>query len=302
MRSPARSLGWVGRSVTATVLVGLIVGLMGALGVAGARPVAAQQEGRTINIELIFDSSGSMAQEIGGGETRMEAAKRVMGDLIDALPEREGVNVGFRIYGHVGSPADADRPESCQSSDLVVPIQGVNKEALRQQVNAAQPTGWTPIALSLERAGGDFPAANENVTNAIVLVTDGEETCGGDPAAALRSLAAQGIDIRVNIVGFAVADEALKAQFREWAYLGNGQYFDAAGSEDLGGAIAAAVQPPFRVLDDTGQEVAGGLVDGDPVEVPAGTYDVEVQSAELQTIEDIVVEPGDRVEVEWDDR
>ena len=90
-----------------------------------------------------------MARDIGGGETRMEAAKRVMNDVIDALPEREGVNVGFRIYGHLGDNTEAGRDVSCQSSELVVPIQGVNKPALRDQVAAAQPIGWTPIALSL---------------------------------------------------------------------------------------------------------------------------------------------------------
>ena len=77
------------------------------------RPAAAapatqdEQAVRTVNLELILDLSGSMARDIGGGETRMEAAKRVMNDVIDALPEREGVNVGFRIYGHLGDNTDA---------------------------------------------------------------------------------------------------------------------------------------------------------------------------------------------------
>jgi hypothetical protein len=42
-----------------------------------------------------------MAQRIGG-ETRMTIAKRVLHDVIAAIPEREGVNVGFRLYGHRG--------------------------------------------------------------------------------------------------------------------------------------------------------------------------------------------------------
>ena len=127
---------------------------------AAAAPATQDEQAvRTVNLELILDLSGSMARDIGGGETRMEAAKRVMNDVIDALPEREGVNVGFRIYGHLGDNTEAGRDVSCQSSDLVVPIQGVNKPALRDQVAAAQPIGWTPIALSLQRAGGDFQPA-----------------------------------------------------------------------------------------------------------------------------------------------
>ena len=84
----------------------------------------------TVNVQLILDLSGSMAQDVGGGETRMDAAKRVLNDVIDALPETEGVNVGFRIYGHEGDNSNAGRTESCESTELVVPMDGVDKPAL----------------------------------------------------------------------------------------------------------------------------------------------------------------------------
>ena len=67
----------------------------------------------------------------------------------------------------------------------------------------------TPIA----RALGDMAdrlAAHEG-PQTIVLVTDGEETCEGDVAATITDLRSQGVDVRVNIVGFAIDDAALKA-------------------------------------------------------------------------------------------
>ena len=69
-----------------------------------------------------------------------------------------------------------------------MPVEGVNKDALRQQVANYAPVGWTPIGLSLERAGADFPAASDTVTNAIILVTDGLETCDADPCAIATAL------------------------------------------------------------------------------------------------------------------
>ncbi len=197
----------VGQMVGALLVLALLGPVLGVLGLWSAAPVAAQDDSSpsVVNLELVLDLSGSMARDLGGGETRMEAAKRVMNDVIDALPEREGVNVGFRIYGHEGDNTNAGREESCQSSDLVVPIEGVDKEALRQQVQQAEPIGWTPIALSLERAGGDFEAA-ENVSNNIVLVTDGEETCGGDPCAVARSLNQGDADVTTHVVGFALTE------------------------------------------------------------------------------------------------
>ena len=178
MRSLTCSPGWVARVQPAAVLV-LTATSAGLLGLVSLRSAAAapakqdEQAVRTVNLELILDLSGSMAREIGGGETRMEAAKRVMNDVIDALPEREGVNVGFRIYGHLGNNTEAGRDVSCQSSDRC-PYPG------RQQARPSRPgrgraaIGWTPIALSLQRAGGDFQPG-EGVANHILLVTDGED-------------------------------------------------------------------------------------------------------------------------------
>src|SRR5215218_3426614 len=101
MRSLTCSLGWVQRAFTLLLLILTATGagfsgLTSARSAVAAPATQAQQAVRTVNLELILDLSGSMARDIGGGETRMQAAKRVMNDVIDALPEREGVNVGFR--------------------------------------------------------------------------------------------------------------------------------------------------------------------------------------------------------------
>src|SRR5688500_15983274 len=105
-------------------------------------PAMAQDGAREVNVELILDASGSMAQTIGG-ETRMAIAKRVLDDVIAAIPERDGVNVGFRIYGHRGDNSAAGKAVSCRSSELLVPIDGVDKDALEDAVDQARATGWT---------------------------------------------------------------------------------------------------------------------------------------------------------------
>jgi hypothetical protein len=74
----------------------------------------------------------------------------------------------------------------------------------------------------------------------------------------------------VNIVGFAVDDERLKEEFEEWARIGGGRFFDAAGADELGDAIAAALQPPFEVRDTAGAVIGSGVVDGDAERVPPG--------------------------------
>ena len=125
----------------------------------------------------------------------------------------------------------------------------------------------------------------------VVLVTDGEETCGGDPKAAIQSLRSAGLDVRVNIVGFAVDEVVLKETFREWARVGNGGYFDAQNGEQLKSALRATLRPTYQVLAG-GEVVATGTVNGDPIEIPEGAYQVRLLGAAAKDIGQATVEAG----------
>ena len=258
MRSSARARDRGRRLLTVTLLLALLAPLVGLIGLLNPRPAAAQEDdqpaARTVNVELILDASGSMAADVGGGETRMEAAKRVMNDVIDALPEREGVNVGFRVYGHEGDNTEAGREVSCASSDLLVPIEGVNKDALREQVATFEPTGWTPIAESLRRAGEDFQGrTGEGIANAIVLVTDGEETCGGDPCAVAASLAQGETAVTTHVVGFALTQQ--QAELVSCiAEQGGGLNLSAANAQELSAAL-------FQVLEELEVVIQNGFLE-----------------------------------------
>jgi hypothetical protein len=247
-----------------------------------AFPSAAAQESqpdapdKIINVELILDVSGSMAQVIETGETRMDAAKRVLNEVVSAIPERENINVGLRIYGHLGDNTDAGQAESCQSSELVAPVSGVNKQVLLDQIMGLQPTGWTPLALSLERAGQDFQPG-ENVTNAAVLVTDGLETCGGDPCGVASALHAAEIELITHVVGFALTPEE-QATLGCIAEGGGGLLLGAANSTELTAALFEILEE-LEVVQGTG--FIGGnafplLPEGNPGELSVlaiGPYD-----------------------------
>jgi hypothetical protein len=107
-------------------------------------------------------------------------------------------------------------------------------------------------------------------------------------------LVKQGIDVRVNIVGFAVDDKELKKQFEEWARIG-GRFFDAAGADELGEVIAAALQSPVEVRDSGYAVIGSGVVNGDAVRVPPSTYDVEIRSEPPRDFSDVVVGNGEEL-------
>jgi len=229
----------------------------------------------TVNVEIIVDASGSMAAETNTGELRIDSAKRVLTEVINAIPEAEGVNVGLRVYGHLGDNTDEGRMESCVSSDLLAPIEGVDKPSLLAQVDTLQPVGWTPIGYALEQASADFTQpGSDDVVNAIVMVTDGLETCDADPAAIAGRLHASDAGITTHVIGFGTTPEE-QAILSGIAEAGEGELL---GSDNTGQLQATL----FEVLEelDVVEETGTGESRESPLGIGragrVGDYDVSV--------------------------
>ncbi|MCA9386065.1 VWA domain-containing protein [Candidatus Dojkabacteria bacterium] len=184
----------------------------------------------TLAIELILDSSGSMSEYIGGQE-KMSVAKSVLTDFMQTIPE--DVLVGLRVYGHKGSNLEQDKNLSCSSSELLYPIQSPDIESFTNAINSFEATGWTPITDSLEAAVSDFDSINDqNATKVIYLVSDGVETCDGNPIATVNKLKEEGFDVVINVVGFGV-DSFARGQLEAIANISGGEYYDAKTSSEL---------------------------------------------------------------------
>ncbi len=254
---------------TLSLLVGLAPGLQGA---------AAQNDpARTINLQLIVDSSGSMAAPTDTGIARMESAKTVLNQVISSLPDTDGVNVGFRVYGQGGDNSESGRAESCVSSDLVVPMDGVDVPALNDEVDALQPVGWTPLAYALEQARDDFKdEAGDDVVNAIVMVTDGLETCDGDPVGVAGALRTSDLGIVTNVIGFGTTAEEQDV-LSGIAAEGGGELYSSSNAGQLISAV-------FDILEnlDVVAETGSGETRDSPLGVgrtgEVGDYEVTVLS------------------------
>ncbi|RMD89678.1 MAG: VWA domain-containing protein [Alphaproteobacteria bacterium] len=192
-----------------------------------ALPALARAEN---NMLFILDASNSMWGQ-AGGEAKIDTAKRVLGD---ALGDLEGtVTPGLMVYGH------RSRRE-CSDVELVAPFGAADAATIRGYIAGLNPRGKTPIAASLERAIEAF-AGREEENNSILLISDGIETCGGDPCAAAAELIKRGINVRVNVVGFDVDAEA-RAQLQCIAEAGGGRYFEARDANDFTKAVAEVKQ------------------------------------------------------------
>ncbi|MEF3083174.1 VWA domain-containing protein [Luteimonas sp. SMYT11W] len=179
---------------------------------------------------LMLDASGSMAGR-QGGETKLVIAQDA---LLDFARRIEGdAQVALRVYGHRGGNREQDKPESCRATELVQPFAPRDPAAFETAVRAFQPSGFTPIAASLQAAARDFADGGANADgNVVYLVSDGIETCDGDPVAAARALRAGDIGVVVNVIGFDV-DAQAEQQLRSVAEAGGGEYLAAQNRDDL---------------------------------------------------------------------
>lgn len=241
-----------------------------------------------VAVELVLDTSGSMRARLGSS-TRIAVAKRSLQQLVEgSLPD--GLPVALRTF-------KAGR-RSCATTLTVKlgPLDGAAMVKRIQRLKVDKGTK-TPLAAAIDAVAGDIGDATG--PRVVVVVTDGAETCKGDPEAAIRSLVEAGFDTTVNIVGFALDDEVLKARMASWAEAGGGVFFDAQDQTGLSAAIGAILRAPFRVYDEEGALVGEGVVGDTPVTLPMGTYRVEVLAdPEVITFEDVRVGTGEAVRLE----
>jgi len=239
-------------------------------------------------VELILDASGSMLQRLDG-KRRIDIAKEVLIETVQKhIPA--GTPTALRVFGH-------KEPNACRT-DLEIALKPLDPSAASETIASIQAMNLarTPIADSLAAIPKDLIKAQGS--KVVVLVTDGEETCEGKPGDVIRALRDKGIDVTLNVVGFAIDDAELEAQFTDWAELGGGRYFSANNKQGLSAAITMALQTPYTVYDASGARVASGLVGGEPVELEAAYYRVVVSSSPQQTFEDVDVRGGNEVLLE----
>src|SRR4030095_5008190 len=112
------------------------------------------------------------------------------------------------------------------------------------QARHLQAQGYTPITHVLQLAATDFPS-NTAGERFIVLVSDGKETCEGDPCAAARALAASGGKLVIHTIGFGV-DSAARLQLQCIASATGGTYFAAENAAQLTKVLGQAVTAPMK--------------------------------------------------------
>jgi Ca-activated chloride channel family protein len=188
------------------------------------------------NVLFILDASGSMWGQIEG-VPKITIAKKAMTALLKDLPK--DTKIGLMTYGH---RSEGD----CKDVELLAAIGAHDPKQLAARLAPIMPKGKTPLAYSLEQSLPYF-SSFKGQNNFVVLVSDGIETCEGDPAKAAGKLAAANIGVKVHVVGFDVKGTE-RQQLESIAQAGNGFYFNAQNAQGLKNALTqvqmVVTEPP----------------------------------------------------------
>jgi hypothetical protein len=264
-----------------------VIGLAGSYGEApmGALQVTKQGDkaaGR--NLEIVLDVSGSMNTRLGD-RSRWETALGTLREVVTSLPD--DLNVGLRVYGHRYSSKSA---ETCQDTELLVPIARLDREKILSAAASLKPRGETPLVRSVLKTVGDLKAAGGG---SVILITDGEESCQGNAKSAASEIAKSGVNLTLNIVGFTLTGKKVEAELGSFARATGGQYYGAQNGAQLSRAIrmAAAQRLPYDILDGSGKVVASGETSGLSRELPPGNYRIRIDALGQALEEPLTIVP-----------
>src|SRR5437764_7003933 len=226
---------------------------MAALQATASAPATGNPASEVTDLVLIVDYSGSMNAKMKDGAAKVASAKKCVGDLIDKLPN--DLSVGLVIYG-------TNKKRGCEDIDVAQPLGPINKAGLKAKITGFNATGMTPIATSLIKAGEELKKAKGG--SAIVLVTDGAESCHGDPAGVAAKLAAEfGVKFGINVIGFGIEPKE-KAQLASIAEKGHGKLLTVENANELAGAlqkvVAEKVASAPKQRETRSYEAAGAAV------------------------------------------
>lgn len=152
---------------------------------------------------LIFDASGSMAISM---DATPDELRRLMQDKPVKNIEREPrrISLAHRSAKQVIDevPKDMDitlvSAATCQQVLVSPALPFAQRDELKKAIDKIQPVGKTALAEALEKAGQRVDGVDRDAI--IVLITDGEETCGGDPCEVARQLKLKKPRLQVNVV------------------------------------------------------------------------------------------------------
>lgn len=183
----------------------------------------------TVAILFVLDTSGSMANYVGGQRRKIDLAISGISAGIDNLEKDDLAGV---ISFSAGNDADV-------VSELIS-----DRSVLRRAIAQLKPSGGTTLMMEAVDKAYEILKANDAKRKHIVLLSDGKSD---DPKSDFLALAAQIAEVRISVTAIAIgnANTELLAQLAETS---GGQMVPVKNVQELPKILTEAVQETQRYI------------------------------------------------------
>ncbi len=198
---------------------------------------------------IIFDASSSMGEEVRGSKKYVFAVKAAK-NILENMSSHQ--KIGLRIIGvELNSSIVTllkNPKELCKQTRLAAPISENNVYNINKHLDLITPLGVTPLTYALKSAIENDFSNYYNTLKHIILITDGGESCGGNPCALLRQIASDRNDIKVDIIAIKV-DRDEYIQLNCIAEVTGGSVKNVSSPSDFEMALSSVIEYKPTKLD-----------------------------------------------------
>jgi Ca-activated chloride channel homolog len=191
---------------------------------------------------IVFDASGSMAGNVSQGiatiKPRIDEARHALATVLPRVTRYR--RVGLITYG----------PGAYNQCNVQLKFEPTPNAAERimREVNSLTPAGRTPLTSAVEEAADVLDYRNK--PGVIVLLTDGEETCGRSPCDLGKQLHAAAAELTVHVISYRTENyswvgESTILDTKCLAEENNGFYITAYNYQELVDAFEKALDCPM---------------------------------------------------------
>jgi Ca-activated chloride channel homolog len=181
---------------------------------------------------IVFDASGSMAGNVDQGiatiRPRIDEARRALSSALPHITRYR--RVGLITYG----PGAYNQ---CNTQLNLGPTVGA-AERIMQEVNALIPGGRTPLTSAVDLAAVALEYRTK--PGVIVVLTDGEETCGRSPCELGKRLHASATQLTVHVISY---------RTQNYSWIGEGSILDTKCLAEQNGGLYVTAETQEEIAE-----------------------------------------------------
>ncbi len=242
----------------------------------------AQPDPRKKRILFLVDGSSSMTYD-WNTDTRFRAAGKIMAEIMDsALKKDPNIQFGLRVFGHQYPAKD----KVCNDTRLEVNFNPYNAPQVNVRMANLHAVGSSPIAYSLQKCAEEDLVQSNIYSYGIILLTDGQESCGGDICNTITRYLSDKFFFKPYIIGL-MPDPTL-ASYYDCA----GEYLQVLNNNDIHTAVSKIMS--FKIYEKPVAPKPVAVIKTEPKPaLPEKTAIIQVDALKRYQLR-IVEKPGAR--------